>query len=388
MANRTVTGPDAPPGAEAERPQEIPKRGWLQIAKRGWAEAQADQVPLLAAGVAFFGFLALFPTLLALVFLYGLIADPSTIAAQIDTLGGALPAEVKDLIVNQLTQQQQQASTGLTVGAALSLAVALWSASGGVTKLVTAVNAAYDESEDRSFVKKRGLALALTLGAIVFMIILIALVAVLPIVFSFFEGGPLRWLVQVARWVLIAGLVMVALAVLYRLAPDRDAPKLRWVSPGAVLATALWLLASFGFSIYVSTFASYAKTYGAIAGIVIVLLWLWLSAYAVLLGAEINAETEQQTIKDSTKGPAQPLGSRGAVKADTVLGEDRSDNANQDLASGRSSSDDDHRHEEGQTVSTHVPAGGASGPSGASAAVSSTGQTTRTVAPTGPADDS
>ena len=247
---------------------------------------------------------------------YGLFADPSTIATQIDSMGTALPAEVKDLIITQLTEQSQRTGA-LSVGVIISLLLALWSASGGVANLVLAINTAYDETDDRPIVKKRLLALALTLGAIVFMIVLVTLIAVLPIIFSIFDGGPLRWLVQVVRWVLIAVLIMVALAVLYRVAPDRDAPKMRWASPGAIVATLLWLIVSVGFSLYVTLFASYAKTYGALAGIVVLLMWLWLTSYAVLFGAEINAEAEQQTIKDSTVGPAKPLGQRGAVAADS-----------------------------------------------------------------------
>ena len=305
-----------PPGAEAERPQDIPKRGWLQILKRSWAQTTEDQIPLIGAGVAFFGFLALFPSLIALVLAYGLFADPSTIATQINSLGSALPTEVKDLIVTQLTEQSQRTGA-LSVTVIISLLLALWSASGGVANLVLAINTAYDETDDRPIVKKRLLALALTLGAIVFMIVLVTLIAVLPIVFSIFDGGPLRWLVQVVRWVLIAVLIMIALAVLYRVAPDRDAPKMRWASPGAIVATLLWLIVSLGFSLYVTLFASYAKTYGALAGIVVLLMWLWLTSYALLFGAEINAEAEQQTIKDSTVGPAKPLGQRGAVAADS-----------------------------------------------------------------------
>ena len=304
------------PGAEAERPQDIPRRGWLQILKRSWAQTTEDQIPLIGAGVAFFGFLALFPSLIALVLAYGLFADPSTIATQINSLGSALPTEVKDLIVTQLTEQSQRTGA-LSVTVIISLLLALWSASGGVANLVLAINTAYDETDDRPIVKKRLLALALTLGAIVFMIVLVTLIAVLPIVFSIFDGGPLRWLVQVVRWVLIAVLIMIALAVLYRVAPDRDAPKMRWASPGAIVATLLWLIVSLGFSLYVTLFASYAKTYGALAGIVVLLMWLWLTSYALLFGAEINAEAEQQTIKDSTVGPAKPLGQRGAVAADS-----------------------------------------------------------------------
>ena len=305
------------PGSDAEKPQDIPRQGWLQIVKRAWAQTTEDQVPLLGAGVAFFAFLALFPSLIALVLAYGLFADPGTIATQIDSLGSALPAEVKDLIIAQLTAQSAK-SGALSIGVIVSLLVALWSASGGVANLVQAVNTAYDETDDRNIVQKRLIALGLTFGAIVFMIVLITLIAVLPVVFSFFDGGPLRWLVQVVRWVLIAALIMVALAVLYRVAPDRDAPKMRWASPGAIVATLLWLVVSLGFSLYVSLFASYAKTYGAVAGIVVLLMWLWLTSYAILFGAEINAEAEQQTVKDSTVGPEQPLGRRGAVAADSL----------------------------------------------------------------------
>lgn len=330
------------PGAQAERPQDIPRRGWVQILKRSWAQTTEDQIPLLSAGVAFFGFLALFPSLIALVLAYGLFADPSTIATQIDSLGTALPAEVKDLIITQLTEQSQRTGA-LSVGVIISLLLALWSASGGVANLVLAINTAYDETDDRPLVKKRLLALALTLGAIVFMIVLVTLIAVLPIIFSIFDGGPLRWLVQVVRWVLIAVLIMVGLAVLYRVAPDRDAPKMRWASPGAIVATLLWLVVSVGFSLYVTLFASYAKTYGALAGIVVLLMWLWLTSYAVLFGAEINAEAEQQTIKDSTVGPAKPLGQRGAVAADSRpptdvdsdTGDDAADHATADNPAAR-----------------------------------------------------
>lgn len=314
-----------PPGGNAEKPSEMPARGWLQVAKRGWREAKADQVPLLAAGVAFYGFLAIFPTLVAIILLYGLIADPNTLANQIGQLTANLPPQAGDLISKQvqtLASQRQQ----LGVGVIISIVVALWSASGGVNNLMIAITVAYDEDQKRSFIKKRGLALLLTLGVIVFMAVVIALVVGAPAVFA--AISPAAWVRVVAgiiRWVLLVIVVSVALAILYRVAPDRDAPKMRWTSVGAAVATVLWLLASVGFTLYVSSFGNYAKTYGALAGIVILLLWLWITAYAVLLGAEINAESEQQTKADTTKGEAQPLGDRDAVKADTLPGEgDRS----------------------------------------------------------------
>jgi membrane protein len=303
-------------GEDAEKPTEIPAKGWLQIMKRGWAEAKIDQVPLLGAGVAFFAFLALFPAVIALVTLYGLFADPAVIADQVNSMA-ALPAEVRQLVVDQINNQNR-AALGWT--ALLSIALALFSASGGVNNLTTAVNVAYDEEDKRSPVKKRLIALALTVGAIVFIVIMLGLVAVVPAVLqSVFGDTPiLRFLLSAARWLLLVVLVTAALAVLYRVAPDRDAPKMRWVSVGAALATLLWLLASIGFSVYVSTFGNYAKTYGVFAGIIVLLFWLWITSYAVLLGAEINAEAEQQTVADTTTGPAEPLGERNAVKADST----------------------------------------------------------------------
>jgi membrane protein len=306
------------PGGEAERPTQIPPKGWLQIAKRGWKESQADQVPLLSAGVAFYAFLALFPALIAIVSLYGIFADPATIAAQIESLGKTLPEAARQLITDQVNQLASRRAA-LSFGAIIGIAIALFSASGGMQNLITAVNVAYDEEEKSNFIKKRAVALLWTLGAIVLMVIMLSIVAVLPPVLErFLGGGAMRWVLQIAGFILLVGIITVALAILYRYAPQRDDPKMKWVSIGAGVATLIWLLASIGFSIYTSTIGNYAKTYGAFAGIVILLFWLWLTSYAILLGAEINAESEQQTIADTTKGPAEPLGERGAVKADSV----------------------------------------------------------------------
>jgi membrane protein len=306
------------PGGQAERPTQIPARGWLQVAKRGWKEAKADNVPLLAAGVAFYAFLAIFPALIALVSIYGLFADPTTIANQLKSLTEALPPAAQQVITDQVTMLASRRAA-LSIGLAISIVIALWSASGGISNLLTAVNVAYDEEEKRGFVKKRLLSLGLTIAAIVFMVIMLGLVAVLPALLkSIFGTGLLRWVFQILGWLVLMALVMIALAVIYRLGPDRDAPKMKWVSVGAIVATVIWLIASIGFSFYSSTFGNYAKTYGVFAGIVVLLFWLWLTAYAILLGAEINAETEQQTIADTTRGAEEPLGERGAIKADSV----------------------------------------------------------------------
>ncbi|CAA9307091.1 MAG: Ribonuclease BN [uncultured Friedmanniella sp.] len=315
-ATQTSTQADGVPGGNADKPTEVPAKGWVQIAKRGWAEAKADNVPLLAAGMAYYAFLAIFPALVAAVLLYALFADPATIAEQINSAGAALPEDIRRTITDQITLAEGR---GAGWGAVVAILLALFSASGGVGNMMTAINTAYDEEETRGFVKKRGIALLLTLGVIVFFLVVVALVAVLPGILQVLGTSTLvNILIQVVRWLLIVVVISIALAVLYRIAPDRDAPKMRWTSVGAAIATVLWIVASVGFSLYISNFSSYAKTYGALAGIVILLLWLFITSYAVLLGAEINAESEQQTVADTTTGDPKPIGERDAVKADSL----------------------------------------------------------------------
>lgn len=308
------------PGVDAGKPTEIPAAGWWQVVRRAWSEAKADQVPLLAAGVAFFGFLSLFPAVVAAVLTYGLAADPSQIRSQVGELAAAMPASGRDLLLQQIDALSSTPRQGLGIGLTIAVAAALWSASAAVGNLLTAVNLAYDEEETRGFVRRKGLALLMTLGAMVFVLLAIALFAVGAAIGDELLT-PLRIVLDVVRLVLAIVLVMMALAVIYRLGPDRDAPRMRWVSTGAVVATIVWLIASIGFSFYVETFGNYAKTYGSLAGVVVLMLWLWLTAYAVLLGAEINAESEEQTALDTTKGEPRPLGQRGAVKADSVPGD-------------------------------------------------------------------
>jgi membrane protein len=243
------------PGGTADKPTQVPAKGWLQIAKRGWAEAKTDNVPLLAAGMAYYAFLAIFPALIAAVLLYGLFADPAQIADQINSLGSALPEQVRQLVTDQLTMASGSGKAGL--GAVIAILLALFSASGGVGNMMTAINTAYDEEETRGFVKKRAIALALTLAALVFFLLVITLIAVVPAALQVFGTSGIVWfLIQVVRWVLIIALISAALAVLYRVAPDRDAPKMRWTSVGAAIATVLWIIASVGFSLYVANCSS------------------------------------------------------------------------------------------------------------------------------------
>ncbi|MBJ7451753.1 MAG: YihY/virulence factor BrkB family protein [Blastococcus sp.] len=307
------------PGITAQSPAQIPWAGWKQILKRSWAEHNADNMPIIAGGVAFFGFLAIFPALIASMSLYGLVASPETVAEQVEGFSSQLPDEAAALITDQLTAITENSGGALTFGLITSILAALWSASGGVGNVVTAVNLAYDEVEARSFVKRKLLSLGLTFGAIAFVLVALTLVAVVPAVLEELPLGVVGTvLAQVARWGLLLAVFAGSLAVLYRLAPDRDAPQMRWVSLGSVVVTLVWAAVSLGFSLYVNNFGSYDKTYGAIAGVIVLMLWLYLTCYLVLLGAEINAETEHQTAVDTTEGDPAPMGTRDAVVADTL----------------------------------------------------------------------
>jgi membrane protein len=304
-------------GRGADTPQEIPAKGWKDIAKRTLKEVKADQVPLLAAGVAFYTLLALFPAIIAGVSIYGLVADPQTVRDQINRLAETLSPETAKLIGTQIQQVTSSAGGALGLATVIGILTALWSASSGMKALITGVNLAYDEPEGRKFVKLRGLSILMTLAAMVLLAVALALIVGFPAVP---DSWPtvLQWTAAILRFVLLAVLLMAGLAALYRYAPDRDKPKWSWSSPGSVVATLLWVLASVGFSIYVNAFGNYNKTYGALAGIIILMFWLYLTAFVVLVGAELNAEMELQTAKDTTAGPEQPLGDRDAHAADHV----------------------------------------------------------------------
>jgi membrane protein len=310
-----------PPGRDAESPTQVPAAGWKEILKRTKQQVNEDNISLLAAGVAFYIFIALFPALIAAVTIYGLVSDPAEVEQQVAEFAGALPADTAQLIEDQLKSIAQNSGTSLGIGLLASLAGALFAASGGMQNLIKAINIAYDETETRNFIKLRLVALAMTLALIAFLVIAVGLVAILPVILDRLAPGPIATVgVQVARWLGLFAFVAVCLAILYRYAPDRDQPKFKWVGLGSVVATVLWVVGSAGFSFYVSRFGSYDKTYGALAGVIVLLLWLFLTSFIILLGAEINSESEQQTAKDTTKGPEKPMGERDAVKADSLPG--------------------------------------------------------------------
>jgi membrane protein len=334
IAGRQESGDDAPvsdrmgrdldaeersAGRDAESPSDIPAKGWLAITKRVVTELKRDHVSLLAAGVAFKGLLALFPAIIAAISIWGLVASPEQITQQLSGFLNALPEDAAGLIEQQMTNVAASDPGTLSIALVLSILIALWSASGGTAGLMEGCNAAYNEVDNRKFPLKRGIALAFTFGAIVFLAVTIALIAVLPVVLGELGLGETGELVvRIAQWPLLALLVIGALTTIYKYGPDRDRPRMRWVSWGAGIATLLWLIGSAGFTLYVENFGNFDETYGTFGGIIVLMLWLFLSAFVVLLGAEINAEIERQTARDTTEGAPEPIRTRGAVVADTT----------------------------------------------------------------------
>lgn len=305
-------------GRRADTPSEITARGFKDVAKRVAAESKNDNLTLLAAGVAFYGMLALFPALVATVSIYGLVADPAEVSRQLDGLTSTLPAEAADIIVGRVEDLAAGGGSGLGVSAVIGIAVALWSASSGMSWMLRALSLIYDETETRKFVPLRGLALLMTFGAtagLAVSLVLIAGAASLAERAGLGEVG--QTVVSVLRWPALAAVMIVGLAVLYRYGPDRAPAAWRWVSWGSVLAMSVWLLASAGFAVYVSVIGS-NESYGSLAGVVVLMLWLWITCVAILLGAQVNAELEHQTARDTTTGPDELLGERGAVMADSV----------------------------------------------------------------------
>lgn len=316
---RRLSGGGDERGRDAHRPGEIPPRGWMDVLWRSWGEVGDANLFLIAGGVTYAILLALFPGLASLVSLYGLMLDASQIEKQVGALSAVLPEQTQQLLTQQLHNLVAASGGALGMAAAVGLLLALWSASRGMSGLITALNIAYEEKERRGFFKFNMVALGLTLGMMVGGIVVIALVAVLPAAVQFLDlGGATKWLLLVVQWPLLIVMVMVSLAVLYRYAPDRDKPQWRWVSPGAISATILWIIASIGFTVYVANFNSYDKTYGSLGGVIILLTWLYLTALMVLLGAVVNAQSEKQTRKDSTEGPPRAMGQRDARAADTL----------------------------------------------------------------------
>lgn len=305
-------------GRHAEKPSEVPKEGWLDVLSRTKQQVNEDNLSIVAAGVAFYAFVAVVPAIVVLVALYGLVADPATVTDQVTSLARFLPGEVVPLLRDQMTRIAND-ETKAGISAIIGVLLALYSSANATKALITGLNIAYEEEEKRGFIKLNAVALMLTFGAIVGVVLAVSLVAGLPVVLKYLHiTSGVETMLNIVRWPLVAAAFGIGLAVLYRFGPSRDDAKWRWISPGAIVAGVLWLIGSALFSLYVAKAGTYDQVYGPLGAVVVFLMWLYISAFVVLIGAELNSELERQTVKDTTTGPDRALGERGAQAADTV----------------------------------------------------------------------
>ncbi|WP_149536913.1 YihY/virulence factor BrkB family protein [Siccirubricoccus phaeus] len=315
--DRSVLRPEL--GHEAARPEAIPPRGWWAILKRTVSEVSDDRVLTEAAGVTFYALLALFPGLAALVSLYGLFAEPGTIGEHLGTVGAVVPGGGMEIIEEQVRRITSKGDSALGFGALIGLATSLWSANQAMKAIVDALNIVYGEREKRGFFHRLMVTMAFTLAGILFLLLAMAAVVVLPVALAFLGlDGVLDAVLRLARWPVLLLAVGVFLACLYRYGPSRERARWRWVSWGSAVAALGWLGVSLGFSWYVENFGNYNETYGSLGAAIGFMTWIWLSATVMLVGAELDAEMEHQTARDTTTGPERPMGTRGARMADEV----------------------------------------------------------------------
>ena len=306
-------------GRNALNPVQIPSRGWKDILVRVYHEAQDDRLLAVAAGVVFFSLLAVVPAITALVSSYGLMADLSTIAQHLSFAASVMPSAAFDIVQDQVARIVSKGDAKLTLAFVTGLAVAMWSANAGMKAVFDGLNVVYDEEEKRSFIRLNVISLAFTAGAILLLLAAIGVVVVFPLALAFFGLGTMKeTAVQIVRWPAMFVVLVFALSLLYRYGPSRRSAQWRWLSVGSVFGAIAWVGASLLFSWYLANFANYDATYGSLGAVIGLMMWMWLSVIAVLLGAELNAEIEHQTARDSTTGAEKPLGMRGATMADTV----------------------------------------------------------------------
>lgn len=306
-------------GRGASSPLEIPAPGWWDIARRVFDEIGNDRILAVAAGVTFYGLLAVFPAIAALVSLYGLVADRATLGDHITVLSGLLPEGAIQIVSDQVKRITERGDTALGFAFFGGLGISLWSANAGMKAVFDALNVAYNETEKRNFVVLNLWSLAFTAGMVAFVVVALSAVVVIPVVLKYLWLGALvEWIVWAGRWPALLAVALMALAVLYRFGPSRERARWRWLTPGAILAALGGIGSSMLFSWYVANFGSYNETYGSLGAAIGLMTWMWLTSTVVLVGAELNAEIEHQTAKDTTEGPDTPMGSRGAAMADTV----------------------------------------------------------------------
>ena len=297
---------------------------WKQVLKRTWTESNEDNVGLISAGVAFYGFLALVPLLGAIVLSYGLVAEPKTVIANMQGLTSVMPADAAKLIGEQLMNVVKTSDGKKGLGLLIALGIALFGARNGATAIITALNVAYEEKEKRGFIALNLYALAITLGAVAVAIVALVAIAALGHLEDMFPNLPGAVVAtgKAFTYLLLALVGAAGAATLYRYAPSRAMAKWVWLTPGSLLATALWLALTIGFGVYVANFGNYNATYGSLGAVVVLLTWLYLSSYILVMGGELNSELEHQTTADTTTGASAPLGTREAWVADHVAEQD------------------------------------------------------------------
>jgi membrane protein len=306
-------------GRGSTAPWQIPWAGWKDILWRTCQQINEHRLLAVAAGVAFYGLLALFPAITAFVSLYGLFAKASTISAHLSVMAGILPSEAFDIFQEQVNRLVSKGEARLSFGFVLGLSLALWSANAGMKAIIDAINVVYDEKEERGFIKLNLVSLAFTVAAILSLLLAMGGVVVLPLVLGYVGlGAESEMLLSLLRWQVLLAMIIFGLAVLYRFGPSRREPRWQWLSVGGVFAAVTWLVGSALLSWYLAHFANYDATYGSLGAVIGLMMWMWMSAIVILFGAELNSEIEHQTARDSTVGGEMPLGARGAAMADTT----------------------------------------------------------------------
>jgi membrane protein len=306
-------------GRHAQAPWQIPWQGWKDILSRTYEQIGEDRLLAVAAGVVFYGLLAVFPAVTALVSLYGLFASPSAISEQLSLLAGILPQGAVDILREQIGRLTAGSGAKLGFGFIFGLAVALWSANAGMKAIMDALNVVYEEKEKRGFIKLTLVSFAFTIAAIASLLIALGAVVVVPVALNYLGlQNVTELLFRLARWPLLLLGVIFGLAVLYRFGPSRREPRWQWISVGSAFAAVAWLISSALLSWYLASFANYNATYGSLGAGIGMMMWMWISAIVILFGAQLNSEIEHQTARDSTVEGDKPLGARGAIMADTV----------------------------------------------------------------------
>lgn len=319
MEQRPQTDSDEEARRHVVRPRGFSRNDWKDVLRRTWLGIGEDHLSIIAAGVAFFGVFAVFPAFAALVALYGLVADPSQVSATLEVAEPVLPPDVFTILADQVDQLVGAEQSALGIATLISFALALWSARLGVQALMEGLNVVYGETDTRNIVVQYLFSLLLTFVLILFAIVSLLAVVAVPAILRFVElGGAGAVLAQIAPPVILGFAVILVIGALYRYAPSRSPARKRWITPGAVIATVLWVTVSLGLSVYFGRFTDFNQTYGSLGAVIALMFWLYASTFVVLLGAQVNAQMELQTARDTTTGRPKPMGKRGAFVADHV----------------------------------------------------------------------